>query len=76
MQLKQILGQVLSTKDCAYAGGIAAALVLRTMCDLWMIQNGTQIEAAIIAADTRKLKLNIGKFIGHCCCHDIINTSR
>lgn len=29
------------------------------MCDLWMIQNSTQIEAAIIGADISKLKLNI-----------------
>lgn len=58
-QLTLILKQVLSTKDVCYAVGIAAALILRTMCDLWMIQNSTQIEAAIISADLRKLKLNI-----------------
>ena len=56
-----ILKQVLTAKDFAYAAGIAVALILRTMCDLWMIQNGTQIEAAIIGADFKKLKLNICK---------------
>ena len=52
---------MLSTKDYCYAGGIAIALLLRTMCDLWMIQNLTQVEAAIIGADFRKLKLNISE---------------
>jgi len=60
-QLGQILKQVLSIKDYCYASGIAIALILRTMCDLWMIQNLTQVEAAIISADFKKLKLNIRK---------------
>jgi hypothetical protein len=41
--------------------GIAISLVMRTMCDLWLIQNGTQIEAAIITADLTKLKSNISQ---------------
>ncbi|KAI2798841.1 ATP-binding cassette sub- D member 3 [Blomia tropicalis] len=63
IQLKDILKQVLSFKDCCYATGIAIALILRTMCDLWMIQNLTQVEAAIIGADFKKLKLNILEFM-------------
>ncbi|CAG2177027.1 unnamed protein product, partial [Oppiella nova] len=60
--LKAILKKTLGPKEYAYAFGIAATLVVRTMCDLWLIQNGTQIEAAIITADVSKLKSNLIDF--------------
>ncbi|CAG2107768.1 unnamed protein product, partial [Medioppia subpectinata] len=61
--LKTILKKLLGAKEYVYVMGIATTLVVRTMCDLWLIQNGTQIEAAIITADISKLKSNLGDFI-------------
>lgn len=61
LQLSKILKQILTRKDFLYAAGIAVSLILRTMCDLWMIKNLTQVEAAIIGGDFKKLKLNICK---------------
>ena len=50
-QLKSILRLVIGPKEYFYAGGIALTLIARTICDLWLINNGTQIEAGIITAD-------------------------
>ncbi|XP_054165377.1 ATP-binding cassette sub-family D member 3-like [Oppia nitens] len=61
--LKTILRRILGPKEYTYVLGIAASLVVRTMCDLWLIQNGTQIEAAIITANVSKLKSNLLDFL-------------
>lgn len=45
-----------------YALGIAGTLILKTVCDLWLINNGTMIESGIINADIKKLQYNIGQF--------------
>ena len=39
------------------------ALVLRTVCDLWMMNNGTLIEAAVITKDFKKLQYNMVSFV-------------
>lgn len=54
---------VVAMFECVYISGIAVSLVLRTLCDLWLIQNGTQIEAAIITADVQKLRSNISMWM-------------
>lgn len=61
-QIKDILKMVVGPSEYCYAAGIAVLLVARTICDLWLINNGTQIEAGIITADISKLQSNIGQF--------------
>ncbi|CAB1326016.1 unnamed protein product [Coregonus sp. 'balchen'] len=43
-------------KESGYCLLIAAMLVARTYCDVWMIQNGTMIESAIIGRSTKDFK--------------------
>lgn len=61
-QVSSILSLIWGPKEYMYALGIAGTLVLRTISDLWLINNGTQIEAGIITADLAKLQSNIGQF--------------
>ncbi|RWS05547.1 ATP-binding cassette sub-family D member 3-like protein, partial [Dinothrombium tinctorium] len=61
-QLKSILKLIVGPKEYTYAFGVALALIMKTINDLWVINNGTQIEAAIITADMGKLKHNLGAF--------------
>uniref|UniRef100_A0A7N6BVY8 ABC transporter domain-containing protein n=1 Tax=Anabas testudineus TaxID=64144 RepID=A0A7N6BVY8_ANATE len=42
---------------------IASMLVARTYCDVWMIQNGTMIESAIIGRSTKDFKTFLFSFI-------------
>lgn len=42
---------------------IATMLVARTYCDVWMIQNGTMIESAIIGRSTKDFKIYLFSFI-------------
>uniref|UniRef100_A0AAQ5XUA4 ABC transporter domain-containing protein n=1 Tax=Amphiprion ocellaris TaxID=80972 RepID=A0AAQ5XUA4_AMPOC len=42
---------------------IATMLVTRTYCDVWMIQNGTMIESAIIGRSTKDFKIFLFSFI-------------
>ncbi|XP_056868553.1 ATP-binding cassette sub-family D member 3a isoform X3 [Takifugu flavidus] len=42
---------------------IAAMLVARTYCDVWMIQNGTMIESAIIGRSAKDFKSYLFSFI-------------
>eukprot|EP00002_Diphylleia_rotans_P035942 TRINITY_DN787_c0_g2_i1.p1 TRINITY_DN787_c0_g2~~TRINITY_DN787_c0_g2_i1.p1 ORF type:complete len:670 (-),score=139.49 TRINITY_DN787_c0_g2_i1:443-2452(-) len=39
------------TSECFHILLVAAMMVLRTLCDLWMISNGTAIERSIITRD-------------------------
>jgi ATP-binding cassette subfamily D (ALD) protein 3 len=54
---------IAGVREYTLAGGIAAALVMRTICDLWMMNNGTLIEASIITKDFKKLQYNMVSFI-------------
>ncbi|XP_041817104.1 ATP-binding cassette sub-family D member 3 isoform X2 [Chelmon rostratus] len=50
-------------KETGYLIFIAAMLVARTYCDVWMIQNGTMIESAIIGRSTKDFKTFLFSFI-------------
>ncbi|KAM3593540.1 uncharacterized protein V6R79_014976 [Siganus canaliculatus] len=49
--------------ETGYLMLIAAMLVTRTYCDVWMIQNGTMIESAIIGRSTKDFKTFLFSFI-------------
>ncbi|XP_056155301.1 ATP-binding cassette sub-family D member 3a [Lampris incognitus] len=49
--------------ETGYLLFIAAMLVARTYCDVWMIQNGTMIESAIIGRSTKDFKIFLFSFI-------------
>ncbi|XP_037550031.1 ATP-binding cassette sub-family D member 3 [Nematolebias whitei] len=49
--------------ETAYLMLIAAMLVARTYCDVWMIQNGTMIESAIIGRSTKDFKIFLFSFV-------------
>uniref|UniRef100_A0A8C6P404 ABC transmembrane type-1 domain-containing protein n=1 Tax=Nothobranchius furzeri TaxID=105023 RepID=A0A8C6P404_NOTFU len=49
--------------ETAYLILIASMLVARTYCDVWMIQNGTMIESAIIGRSTKDFKIFLFSFI-------------
>nr|XP_056723641.1 ATP-binding cassette sub-family D member 3 isoform X2 [Euleptes europaea] len=50
-------------KETGYLILIALTLILRTYCDIWMIQNGTVIESAIVSRDISLFKKFMIKFI-------------
>ncbi|XP_048832776.1 ATP-binding cassette sub-family D member 3-like isoform X2 [Brienomyrus brachyistius] len=50
-------------KESGYLVLIAVMLVARTYCDVWMIQNGTMIESAIIGRSTKDFKKYLFNFI-------------
>ncbi|XP_063062856.1 ATP-binding cassette sub-family D member 3a isoform X3 [Engraulis encrasicolus] len=50
-------------KETGYLILIAAMLVARTYCDVWMIENGTMIESAIIGRNTNDFKKYLLSFI-------------
>ncbi|KTG42788.1 hypothetical protein cypCar_00033600 [Cyprinus carpio] len=50
-------------KETWYLLLIAVMLVTRTYCDVWMIQNGTLIESAIIGRSTKGFKKYLFNFI-------------
>ncbi|XP_038649809.1 ATP-binding cassette sub-family D member 3a [Scyliorhinus canicula] len=51
------------SQETAYLMLIAAMLVARTYCDVWMIQNGTMIESAIIGRSTKDFKRYLFNFV-------------
>ncbi|XP_074642517.1 ATP-binding cassette sub-family D member 3-like isoform X2 [Tubulanus polymorphus] len=51
------------TPETGYLVVVAATLVARTYCDIWMIQNGTAIESAIIGRNMKLFKAHLFKFI-------------
>ncbi|XP_077132702.1 ATP-binding cassette sub-family D member 3 [Ranitomeya variabilis] len=51
------------SKEGGYLTLIAIMLVARTYCDIWMIQNGTFIESAIIGRSTKDFKKYLFNFI-------------
>ncbi|KAK3091692.1 hypothetical protein FSP39_021925 [Pinctada imbricata] len=54
---------------------VAASLILRTYADVWMIQNGTAIESAIIGRDMSLFKVHLFKFIYAMPMISVINNS-
>lgn len=51
------------TAEGWYVFLVAAALATRTYCDVWMIQNGTSIESAIIGRNLELFKKHLIKFV-------------
>lgn len=49
-------------KESFYLVVVAAMMVTRTLCDVWQIRNGTSIETAIIARDSKAFRKFLGRF--------------
>uniref|UniRef100_A0A8C3ALP6 ATP-binding cassette sub-family D member 3 n=1 Tax=Cyclopterus lumpus TaxID=8103 RepID=A0A8C3ALP6_CYCLU len=62
-QIVRIMVPQVFCKETGYLLLIAAMLVTRTYCDVWMIQNGTMIESAIIGRSTKDFKTFLFSFI-------------
>uniref|UniRef100_UPI0037E704A9 ATP-binding cassette sub-family D member 3a isoform X1 n=1 Tax=Semicossyphus pulcher TaxID=241346 RepID=UPI0037E704A9 len=65
-RILRILGVMVPRVFCMETGYlifIATMLVARTYCDVWMIQNGTMIESAIIGRSTKDFKTFLFSFI-------------
>ncbi|KAM6977992.1 ATP-binding cassette sub-family D member 3a isoform 1-T1 [Aplochiton taeniatus] len=63
LQILRIMVPRFFCKETGYLLLIAAMLVTRTYCDVWMIQNGTMIESAIIGRSTKDFKVYLFSFI-------------
>ncbi|XP_061661947.1 ATP-binding cassette sub-family D member 3a isoform X2 [Syngnathoides biaculeatus] len=66
LRILRILGIMVPQIFCMEAGYlvlIAVMLVARTYCDVWMIQNGTMIESAIIGRSTEDFRTFLFSFI-------------
>ncbi|KAF4088092.1 hypothetical protein AMELA_G00078900 [Ameiurus melas] len=63
MRILRIMVPRLFCKESWYLILIAAMLVARTYCDVWMIQNGTMIESAIIGRSTKDFKKYLFNFM-------------
>ncbi|XP_034977815.2 ATP-binding cassette sub-family D member 3 isoform X2 [Zootoca vivipara] len=65
-RIRQILSVMVPRTFCKETGYlllIAMMLILRTYCDIWMIQNGTVIESAIVSRDLSLFKKSFFKFV-------------
>uniref|UniRef100_A0A671XUJ4 ATP-binding cassette sub-family D member 3 n=1 Tax=Sparus aurata TaxID=8175 RepID=A0A671XUJ4_SPAAU len=63
LQIVRIMVPRFFCMETGYLIFIAAMLVARTYCDVWMIQNGTMIESAIIGRSTKDFKVFLFSFI-------------
>ncbi|XP_027005428.1 ATP-binding cassette sub-family D member 3a isoform X1 [Tachysurus fulvidraco] len=63
IQIVKIMVPRLFSKESWYLVMIAMMLVARTYCDVWMIQNGTMIESAIIGRSTKDFKKYLFNFM-------------
>ncbi|BFZ00189.1 hypothetical protein BsWGS_03228 [Bradybaena similaris] len=62
-RILKILIPGLFTVESLYLIMVAVSLVARTFADVWMIQNGTSIESAIIGRDAQQFKMLLLKFV-------------
>ncbi|XP_016134510.1 ATP-binding cassette sub-family D member 3-like [Sinocyclocheilus grahami] len=62
-RIVRIMVPRLFCRETWYLFLIAVMLVTRTYCDVWMIQNGTMIESAIIGRSTKGFKKYLFNFI-------------
>ncbi|KAI4871261.1 hypothetical protein NFI96_019786 [Prochilodus magdalenae] len=62
-RILRIMVPRLFCKETWYLILIAVMLVARTYCDVWMIQNGTMIESAIIGRSTKDFKKYLFNFM-------------
>ncbi|XP_022622498.1 ATP-binding cassette sub-family D member 3 isoform X2 [Seriola dumerili] len=63
LRILRIMVPRLFCKETGYLILIAAMLVARTYCDVWMIQNGTMIESGIISRDMSLFKKHFYSYI-------------
>ncbi|XP_070783991.1 ATP-binding cassette sub-family D member 3a [Enoplosus armatus] len=63
LQILRIMVPRVFCMETGYLIFIAAMLVARTYCDVWMIQNGTMIESAIIGRSTKDFQTFLFSFI-------------
>ncbi|XP_029385113.1 ATP-binding cassette sub-family D member 3a isoform X2 [Echeneis naucrates] len=63
MRILRIMVPRVFCMETAYLALIAAMLVARTYCDIWMIQNGTMIESGIISRDINLFKKHFYSYI-------------
>ncbi|XP_069544201.1 ATP-binding cassette sub-family D member 3a isoform X1 [Brachyistius frenatus] len=63
LRILRIMVPRLFCKETGYLLLIAAMLVTRTYCDVWMIQNGTMIESGIISRDMNLFKKHFYSYI-------------
>ncbi|CAN9506540.1 unnamed protein product [Ophioblennius macclurei] len=63
VQILRVLVPQVFCMETGYLLLIATMLVARTYCDVWMIQNGTMIESAIIGRSTRDFKICLLSFV-------------
>mmetsp|Transcript_70545 Transcript_70545/g.188290 ORF Transcript_70545/g.188290 Transcript_70545/m.188290 type:complete len:669 (+) Transcript_70545:161-2167(+) len=62
MKLLPILVPSPWCKETFYIALVAVLMALRTLCDVWQIRNGTSIETAIIARDSKAFRLYMTRF--------------
>ncbi|XP_026871314.1 ATP-binding cassette sub-family D member 3a isoform X5 [Electrophorus electricus] len=62
-RILRIMVPRLFCKETWYLSMIAVMLVARTYCDVWMIQNGTMIESAIIGRSKKDFKKYLFNFM-------------
>ncbi|XP_053715542.1 ATP-binding cassette sub-family D member 3a isoform X1 [Synchiropus splendidus] len=63
MRILRIMIPRVFCMESGYLILIAVMLVARTYCDVWMIQNGTMIESAIIGRSTKDFKTYLFSFM-------------
>ncbi|KAM9827617.1 ATP-binding cassette sub-family D member 3a [Neosynchiropus ocellatus] len=63
MRILRIMVPRVFCMESGYLILIAVMLVARTYCDVWMIQNGTMIESAIIGRSTKDFKTYLFSFM-------------
>ncbi|XP_019727404.1 ATP-binding cassette sub-family D member 3a isoform X4 [Hippocampus comes] len=63
LRILRIMVPQIFCMETGYLILIAVMLVARTYCDVWMIQNGTMIESAIIGRSTKDFKTFLFSFI-------------
>ncbi|XP_048844546.1 ATP-binding cassette sub-family D member 3-like [Brienomyrus brachyistius] len=75
LHIVKILIPKMFSKESGYLLLVAAMLLARTYCDLWMIHNGTMIESAIIGRSTKDFKKFLFGFITTMPFMSLINNS-
>ncbi|XP_068202101.1 ATP-binding cassette sub-family D member 3 [Palaemon carinicauda] len=62
-RILKILVPGIWTPEASFLLLVATTLVIRSMCDIWMIHNGTLIESAIISKDLNRFIRNLSEFV-------------
>ncbi|XP_026474668.1 ATP-binding cassette sub-family D member 3-like [Ctenocephalides felis] len=65
--LRQLLGIVIPgiwSVESGFLVLVAASLIARSLCDMWMIQNGTLVESAIVNMDKELFQKRLLRYFG------------